>query len=353
MSDEGAAVRGADPPRALDSIESPLDREAAATADVSVVIPTHERPEYLPELLAALESQTLPLERFEVVIVDDASQDAVWGSLSEAVSASRMRLRAFRLPSNVGPAAARNAGARLARAPLIVFLDDDCLPSPGWAASFINAFADGADLVQGHTRADPAMDTGPFGRTIWVTGESWLFETCNIGYRKSSFESLGGFDEARPDVTRGSRPHFGEDAELGWRLKAAGMRTSFSPDALAYHRVYPTTFVEWLSELRRRSLFPGLVRRCPGMRTALFARVFLSKETAAFDLAFAGGVATLGLWNPWPLIALLPWLAGVYRRARPHRGRPLAMRLAQFAAGDVVGFVSLLKGSITSGSLVL
>jgi GT2 family glycosyltransferase len=327
--------------------------EAPVIAEVSVVIPTHDRAPFLAEVLAALERQTH--RRFEVVVVDDASSEVTWRAVADAIGSSTLRVRGMQLASNAGPAVARNVGALAARSEVVAFLDDDCRPTPGWLAGVVEAMSGGADLVQGRTLPEPgALDrAGPWARTIWVTGTSWLFETCNIAYRRSSFLALGGFDPARPEVTRGSRPHFGEDAVLGWRLRAAGMRATFSHDALAYHKVYPGRYPDWLRELRRRTLFPALVRRSPGMRRALWGRLFLDKDTAAFDLALAGAVAAIAARSPLPLASWAPWAWSLLRRGRAARGRALPLRVAQYAVGDAVGFASLVAGSLSARSPVL
>jgi glycosyltransferase involved in cell wall biosynthesis len=310
---------------------------AGPAPDVTVVIPTYERPAFLADALAALEAQSYPRDRFEVVIVDDASSDASWQAAAAAGEGSPLRLRAMTFAANSGPAAGRNAGVLAGRAPVIAFLDDDCRPAPRWIDALAGAIGGGADLVQGRTVPEPEAlaVAGPWDRSIWVTGPSWLFETCNIAYRRSAFEALGGFDVARPEVTRGSRPHFGEDA------------------ALAYHRVYPGRYADWLREQRRRSLFPRVVRSSRGMRRGLFLRIFLSRETAAFDLAAAGGLAAAVSRNPLPLVAAVPWAWTLVRRARAHPKRALAVRVGQYAVGDAVGLAALVKGSAAARAPVL
>jgi hypothetical protein len=347
---------GAAPPLAVASVAE--ERTSASWAPgpqpaLTVAIPTFRHPAYLAELAAALERQTFPVERFEVIVVDDASGDETWPTIGRIASSTPLRMRGVRLASNSGPAAARNTAAASSRSDAIVFIDDDCLPTPEWLSAYAGAFSANADLIQGHTIAMPDSWTGPWERTVWVTGESWLFESCNIGYRRSSFIALSGFDAARPAVTEGSRPHFGEDAELGWRFRSAGFRTTFSSDALAYHRNLPGTYVGWLHEQRRHSLFPGLVKRAPGMGRALFLGTFLSRQTALFDLALASAATAAATSVPWFAAGALPWAWTRWRSARHFPGRPRPVRALQLAVGDVVGFVSLLQGSLRARRLVL
>lgn len=326
----------------------------AGTPLVSVIVPTHDRARFLPELMASLEAQTVAPANFEVVVVDDASTDDTWEVLRRLVSATPLRLLAARADGNRGPAAARNLAASLARAPAFAFTDDDCLPTPGWLDAIAAGLRD-ADVVQGRTLPRPSeqVGAGPWARTVWITGATQLYETCNIGWRRETFERLGGFAAGRPDAPTGTREHFGEDAELGWRSIADGGRTAYRPGALVHHRVHPGTFADWLAERLRLRLFPDLVRRAPGLRRAMRFGVFLSWDTALFDLALAGGVAGLIGRKAWPALAALPWLAARWRQAGRRPGRSRVTRLGQLAAGDAVGLVSLVSGSLRSRRAVL
>ena len=90
------------------------------TPTISVVIPTHNRPRMLTRALDSVLAQTF--DQFEVVVVDDGSQQPV---LLRGRPADDPRVRMIRRCPSAGAAAARNAGIALARAPLIAFLDDD------------------------------------------------------------------------------------------------------------------------------------------------------------------------------------------------------------------------------------
>ena len=97
----------------------------------------------------------LPRDRFEVVVVDDASTDDTPILLAEIERSTELHLRVVRQKVNGGPAAARNAGWRVARADLVAFVDDDCTPEAGWLAALERAFArnDRLGVVQGRTTA--------------------------------------------------------------------------------------------------------------------------------------------------------------------------------------------------------
>jgi glycosyltransferase involved in cell wall biosynthesis len=201
---------------------------------ISVVVSTYNRPGRLARLLCALAEQTLPAERFEVIVVDNGSGPETGRVLAAQRAAGRLVLRGERRAVTLGPAGGRNAGWRLARAPLVAFTDDDCRPTPGWLEAMMAACAThpGA-VIQGPTRPDP----GERDRDGWLSHSVSIerlgpqYETCNIVYPRALLERLGGFDESF-----GLRPA-GEDTDLAWRAIESGARTAFAPDALVLHAV--------------------------------------------------------------------------------------------------------------------
>jgi glycosyltransferase involved in cell wall biosynthesis len=101
---------------------------------ITVVIPTYQRKERLSRVLTGLAHQTVA--NFDAVVVDDGSTDGTAQYLREARFPFEVRpLRQL----NAGPAAARNAGVAAARGEIVLFLDDDVLPSPELVAEHLRA----------------------------------------------------------------------------------------------------------------------------------------------------------------------------------------------------------------------
>lgn len=328
---------------------------------VSVVVSTYQRSRFLSVLVRALEAQTLPSGSFEVTVVDDGSDDGTWSTLVELTRSASIAVQAIRLARNVGAGTGRDVGVAESRAPVIVFTDDDCVPSPGWLGALTRPFltAQGDDLphlvVQGRT-VPWILDeegAGAWARTLWVLRPTWLFETCNIAYRRTDLHQAGSFIDRRdaPGVSA-ARP-FGEDAELGWRVMAAGAELRFEPEAVVEHRHFPAGYPDWLREIWRRGDFPDLVSRHHLARRALWRRYFLAPRTAAFDLAVAGGVAAAASRRGVLALCALPWIWLALPEAAQRTGRHPALRLAQLALGDAVGLVSLVAGSVRARTVVL
>lgn len=312
--------------------------------DVAVHVPTFDRSGFLTTLVERLEAQTLAAERFEVVVVDNGSTDGTWPLLEGIVGRTPLRMAALRLPANRGPAGARNAAVAASRAPVAAFTDDDCLPEPGWLASLLAAF-ECADLVQGRTEPDHVA-SGVWDRTIRIVGPTPLFETCNIAYRRHDLLAAGGFDETSAVAAGPGRRAFGEDVLLGAAVVGLGARRAFAPDAVVRHRYLPGSYPDHLREMRNLAGFPALARLAPPLAEALWCRTFLTRRTAAFDLAVVGVAAAVALRRPLLVLSALPWVRETLPMARERGGRTPLVRLAQLGLADAVGAAALVSGSI-------
>lgn len=201
---------------------------------ITVVVPTKDRPAALSRCLAALSTQDVgPLE---IVVVDDGSRDdrAVARAVGAVPGARLVRVRGR------GPAAARNLGAQVARAPVVCFTDDDCSPDPTWAGRLAAAVASGPAAAAGPTRnADPRARCAATAQTITNhlvdcsrTGQPpdeavGFVPTCNLAVRADVMAALP-FDEDFPLAA-------GEDREWCARLADAGQFIRWVPDAEVVH----------------------------------------------------------------------------------------------------------------------
>jgi glycosyltransferase involved in cell wall biosynthesis len=208
--------------------------------EIAGILPTRDRGRLLPRVLAGLWRQSLALERFEVVVVDDGSTDDTITML-EALGQG-LPLRVFRQKAS-GIAAAKNLGVLAARAPILLFMDDDDAPDPWLLETHLEAhrrWPDPAVAVLGHTSLDPTIAASPLMHHVTEVG-CQLFDygqfhagqvldhTAFWGGRTSCKRALlvdhGLFD---PDFAFGC-----EDIELGWRLREQGLRVIYEPAARA------------------------------------------------------------------------------------------------------------------------
>ncbi|HUC36551.1 MAG TPA: glycosyltransferase [Acidimicrobiales bacterium] len=351
------------PPSPVSSRAASDHLEGSTPPQVSVVVSTRDRAALLGGLLEALEAQSFGLDRFEVVVIDDGSRDDTWTRIAEVSKVTPLRLLALRLEVSGGQGAGRNVGVEHAHAPVVAFTDDDCLPTPSWLETLTRPLrsSDGSGtaeaghlVVQGRTVPWPGdADAGTWARTVWVLRATWLFETCNIAYRKRDLQNAGGFPERDQVTTTGSGKVVGEDAMLGWRAIEQGASLVFDEDALVHHRRIPASYSQWLAQRRGALVFPALCARNPMARRALWGHFFLAPRSAAFDLAVAGGLVFAATRRARWLSALLPWVWLALPEAARYPGRHPGVRLGQLALGDLIGFTWLVAGSVRSRSVVL
>ena len=185
---------------------------------LSVIVPVHNGGTALGDCLAAL--TTAPPPAVEFIVVDDASTD------DSAAVAARRGVRVVGLTANVGPAGARNRGAREASGDILLFVDADVVVARGAlerVMAVLGARPDVAALF-GSYDANPAAPgvvsryknlLHHFVHQHGAQDASTFWAGCGA-IRRAVFEDVGGFDEERfraPSI---------EDIELGYRLRRRG-----------------------------------------------------------------------------------------------------------------------------------
>jgi GT2 family glycosyltransferase len=330
-------------------------RVASDTPRVSVAIATRQRASLLPRLLSALETQTMPVDEFEVVIADDGSTDDTPEILRRSLAETPLNLRVERRDRRGGPAVARNTAWRAARGPIIAWTDDDCIPSPQWLDAGVRAMGTGRAIVIGKTLPNPDQQhrRGPFSHTMSAT--RWelarYLSTCNIFYRRDDLEAVGGFDE---------RFTTGEDTDVGMRISKDGAEIVFCSDALVHHDVTVSRFRSALRSAGRWTDLPLVARKHPEARRLLYEGLFwrgAHKKALLGALGIVAGVV-LAFFAPvafvvLPLLLVVPWVR--------HRIRidPLCegpCRWAVLPAAfviDLLETLTLVRGSIRHRSLLL
>ena len=266
-------------------------------AEVSVVVPSHDRPLRLRWLLNALEEQTLPAESFEVVVVHDSRGPATDALLRSPPLTLAGRLRWERLEPGTGtPGRQRNVGWRMASAPLVAFTDDDCRPEPEWLAELLaRARATPGALIQGRTRPDPYehdLLRAPSARSLSVDPPGPYAQTANMLYPREALERCGGFDE---------RLHSGEDIDLALRARELGYGYEGAPNAIVNHAVEALSMPQALRVTRKWADLAHVLKRHPHTRSLLTAGVFWRPSHGALIAAAAGLLAA----RRFPLAALL------------------------------------------------
>ncbi|MHB8659447.1 MAG: glycosyltransferase family 2 protein [Solirubrobacteraceae bacterium] len=313
---------------------------------VSVVVSSYDRPRRLGRLLDALSSQSLAGDSFEVIVVDNGSAAETGAVLDREQRRNRLELRTIRHERTLGPAAGRNSGWQLTRAPLVAFTDDDCRPASTWLECLLQAARDhpGA-IVQGRTEPDPLeLQQTPrliLARTVRIERLGPQFETCNILYPRSALEELGGFDERF-----GLRPA-GEDTDLAWRAIEGGRATVFAPAAVVHHAVESLGLLGMLRDGTRWGACARLFAEHPRRRSILYRGVFWN----VWHYLLVRSLAAL-LAPPWLRRRLLAGhLAALRRRARSAGSGPGAVPV--LLAYDTAELLAMVGGAVRHRTLVL
>ncbi len=211
---------------------------------ISVIIPAHNAQDTLADCLQALSQQTEASgdpSTTEIIVVDDGSEDAT-SAIAAAHGVQVIRQERW------GAAAARNAGAHQAQGGVILFLDADCEPGPGWLAAMTGPLADGKVVgVSGRVDTRQRELVARFIQLEYDQRYEKLTRHAAIdfitsatgGFRKDIFTEIGGF---RAEL-QGA-----EDTDLSFRLAEAGHVLHFAPNAIVWHK-HPTSL--WVYARRK------------------------------------------------------------------------------------------------------
>ena len=255
-----------------------------------------------------MESLDYARESFEVVVVDDGSDDGTAHFLSGA--RFHFSLRVVYHEKNRGRAAARNSGIRQARGRVVVFLDDDMEVTPGLLTAHLRKQAEGHKLVV----------LGNICRSLKVAGTALVryldsrgvyklkpgqpvpfryFRSNNVSVERDFLLVVGLFDE-------GFRQYGGEDLELGYRLSLAGAKFVYAPQAQSHRRDYRDVheLCDAMVTYGEYSL-PVIMEKHPQLRE-LF-KIHLLEPMAIFSepisLSIKKFLVRPALWRPWGRVA--------------------------------------------------
>jgi GT2 family glycosyltransferase len=207
---------------------------------VTVVVSTRNRGAMIEPALRSLMALDYPA--FDVVVLDQSTNGTTRDCVLE-VAASDQRIRY--VPSTlVGLSSGRNAGLAASSADIIAFTDDDCVADPGWLTAVEQELRD-PDVAGVFGRVLPNVEGRKSGIDlafkdsevrVEYSGKSipwYIGHGANMAFRRADLVAIGAFDEV---LGAGGKLPSHEDADISYRLLAAGRRLVFAPRSLVYHR---------------------------------------------------------------------------------------------------------------------
>ena len=209
---------------------------------VSVVVCSRNGARTIRDTLDALTRLEYP--DLEVIVVDDGSTDAT------AAIAAEYPFLVISTP-NGGLSAARNVGLTAATGEIVAYIDDDAWPDPHWLHYLVATLARGGHAGVGGPNLPPPGDGwvaecvghAPGGPThVLVTDtEAEHIPGCNMAFRKSALEAIGGFDRRFRTA--------GDDVDVCWRLLDRGGTLGFSAAAMVWHHRRDSVRAYWRQQV--------------------------------------------------------------------------------------------------------
>ena len=237
---------------------------------ISAVICTHNRARYLPKAILSLANQDLPKEAYEILIVDNHSTDETPKIVEGFAGIGNIR---YIHEPVIGLSHARNTGRQKAKAPLVAYLDDDAVASPGWLGKICQVFETtdpkpgcvGGKVMPIWEAPRPAwlgddllcsltvLDWSGSPHAIDNLNSEWL-AGANIAFPKDLLERIGGFT---PHLDRaGPRLLSSGDVFLEKQIQKAGYPCFYDPEVAVLHHIPASRLTQ--SWFVRRHYFQGV-----------------------------------------------------------------------------------------------
>ncbi|MCG6137793.1 MAG: glycosyltransferase family 2 protein [Nostoc sp. LLA-1] len=219
---------------------------------ISAIICTHNRDTYLGAAIDSLLAQDFAAE-FEVVVIDNGSSDRTREVVEQRLGDTRVK---YFFEPTLGLSVARNTGAKVARAEILAYLDDDAVASTSWLQVLYAAYEDNSQLAIAGGKVtllwppdiQPPqwLSTGLASNLgAYDLGDSMVYiekpgltpRGLNYSIRRSFLEEIGGFD---PHLGRvGKNLLSNEELQMTELALQQGWQVAYLPDALVAHNVAP------------------------------------------------------------------------------------------------------------------
>jgi glycosyltransferase involved in cell wall biosynthesis len=285
---------------------------------ITVVIPTYNRLELLHKCLSSLNDQTLSKDSFEVIVVSDGPDPATEHAVKQYATQTDLQLRFFATQKKGGPACARNLGWLQARATLVAFTDDDCLPSSNWLSEIVRIFNGEHYIAFSGKTVVPMPELVTDFALNTANLETARFITANCACTKAALIKTGGFDESFHLAWR-------EDSDLHFKFIENDIEIIKLESAVVVHPVRSAPWGVSLFEQNKGRFDALLYRKYPDLfKNNLhvpilgYYLILLVTGLLLYNLIFGG--REIFAWT-WGFVLLLLFGKLVYQRLKNrHKG---------------------------------
>lgn len=261
---------------------------------VSIIIPARNEESGLETCLSHALAQSFEHDNWEVILVDDHSEDAT-REIAESMQNHRLRILQAQYTSELKyKKAALATGIKAARFSIVLQTDADCTMGPHWARNMVAHFEDHTHMVSGpvaieaqkgilqHLQSLEYLGLVALGAAGIQGKKPHMCNGANLAFRKASFQAIGGYQGIAGVAS-------GDDELLMQKFDQAfpnGIRFAKIPDAIVRTMAQP----DWQRFKQQR------------LRWVSKSRSYINKKTNLLQL-----LSFLGFWS-FPLWALLiPW----------------------------------------------
>jgi len=208
---------------------------------VSVIIPTYNESKNIKNCLNALLNQSYPKDKYEIIVVDDGSEDST-GEIIKKEFGDKVK---FIKQERQGAGAARNNGVKMAKGEIIIFIDADCIATYNWIEEMVKLFTYQEIIgVQGAYSTYQQSIIAQFCQIEFEERYDRLKKkkyidfvgSFSAAFQKEFFIKIGGF---KTDFK------MNEDVNLSYRIIKKGGKLAFNPNAIVYH-LHPDTLIKYL-----------------------------------------------------------------------------------------------------------
>jgi glycosyltransferase involved in cell wall biosynthesis len=223
-----------------------------STPEISVIICSYNRADYIIGAVESLNQQTLDKTKFEVFVVDNNSIDNTGELVQDYIHRNPELDLHYLTESRQGASFARNTGASFARSPLLCFMDDDAIAERHYLERILKFFSThndvtglGGRIIPKYIPEEPKWMShfvsslvGNFdyasNQTVFKEGKYPL--ESNMIVSKQDFDSIGGFNTDLPGV-KGTLRIGGEGKDFFLRLQSLNKKIYYDPQIIVEHIV--------------------------------------------------------------------------------------------------------------------